>query len=1732
MTKLPNLAVGIISWDSMHDAAHRIAEAVHADVDDLVVIYSNIDSATETGPGRWVQAPQDDYFGHKFRTLLDEVQPDNTLLLIQADATCPDWHSLINRYKLVMNMQPTIGLWSPSIDNTAFPNALVAVGEAMNGLINVLQTDAIVLGICPEVVARLASLDYQRNNLGWGIDWVGVGYCQSHSLRVVRDLTQEVGHPRSRGYDSREADAQMDDFLRQLAPVEVEALNAEKEKLQKISLRRNGSSHLGRLILEDICIMKDSFLHSDGGLLDHVSFLVVTSEHVVFSPKHPAEKFSVRRNGAEVLAVPRAETAFIPKMLDFRLRSEEEVNAEFVSGDTWSCPGQSTMRFAFPYHSAQLSVDLIDPLQLEASIGDVQLCLGAAIHRVNADILVAWQDTLDPDRREETWVKLEGQYTGSAEIGDYQAIKVRIPETGGPRLLSIKLFYWNNTRSEPNAGVILCTRPYLISMTAAEAKTSPLVIMSDDTSSGDGVPRYEIRFTASDEEVKLVAGNAEFLLVPAQRHGVQLFEDGCALLARADEYTSQALHVNGRATRMLWVGPEPQSISVNSELMSDPGTLVELRDPTGNVINARFKPVQQETDAPPALSRHPDAWLIDEMFDNEFYSSGFAPDQQPADNVSHYLTEGWQQGRDPTPWFSTWHYLSMHRDVADAGMNPFLHYCLAGNKEGRTLPKLGRQSDGNVYEAHAQAVSPGPYFEHFDPSIGVGRRKRAKILAYYLPQFHATPVNDEHWGAGFTEWRNLPRAIPQFMGHIQPRIPRDLGCYDLAEGDVMRRQIEMAKAAGVYGFCFYHYWFDGKRVLEAPMERLLADPTLDFPFCLMWANENWTRTWDGSEKEVILGQHYREKDDIPFIDDVARHMKDPRYIRIGNRPLLFIYRPGHIPQAPQRLEEWREVFRSRHGLDPLIFNAQAFGDNDPREFHLDGAIEFPPHKILGQAPDISSRIAFFDKDYSGNVRNYGDIVNVASSDPTPEFPLIRTVFPSWDNEARRPGRGTIIANSSPDKFADWLDWAISHSVNNRIYGESIVCVNAWNEWAEGAYLEPDVHFGAAYLNSLSRVVHGVHKADRDSAAEGRPKILLVGHDTLAFGAQKLITNIGETLVCNFGYEVTFLILDSNSHGGSFLTMTSAMSRLGPVIFADLFEGDDVALARHLSEKGYNKAITNTTPTGRVLPALKSAGFSVVSLIHELPNLLKNYNLKEAASLIAAYSDRVIFPADIVQKGFEDFADTPLRTAEVFPQGLYNTSVLDIPPGDRGLRAELGLAPDTKIVLGAGYGDLRKGIDRFLSTGLSLCTAHEDIAFLWVGAPAEEATSWFQPELEAVELGGRVRILGQRDDIARFFAASNAFYLSSREDPFPSVVLEALACGLPVVGHQGCGGCDSLISKHGVLVQQSDPMGAAEAILAVMGRRNRRAANARRTEVTENYVFASYVFGLIQRLTPHTPTVSAVVPNYKYEAYIGERLRTVFDQNFPLREVIVLDDASPDNSLAEIHRAADAAQRVISLHVNDKNSGSPFPQWRKGAELAKGEYVWIGEADDLADPSFVSRLIEQMELAGSVLGFTDSNQVDENGAPLSDTYKPYINQIEPGAFDKSFDMDGPEFLTRYLAVKNVILNVSGVIFRREALIDALDAVGDELYTYSVAGDWRLYAEICAREGSRVSYLSEALNTHRRHRISVTHALKVDKHLNEIKSMHQVICRIVPLNNVTQQAQMQHLDACRQSLEAGL
>jgi lipopolysaccharide biosynthesis protein len=379
---------------------------------------------------------------------------------------------------------------------------------------------------------------------------------------------------------------------------------------------------------------------------------------------------------------------------------------------------------------------------------------------------------------------------------------------------------------------------------------------------------------------------------------------------------------------------------------------------------------------------------------------------------------------------------------------------------------------------HAQLVrnaAPGPdYVAERDSEIA-SEHPVVRLIAFYLPQFHPIPENDLWWGKGFTEWTNVTKATPQFVGHYQPRLPQDLGFYDLRNPDVMRQQVAMARKHGISGFCFHTYWFHGKRLLDLPLETVLANPDIDMPFCICWANENWTRRWDGLEHEVLIAQNHSSEDDVALARALEPALRDPRYIRVGNRPLLMVYRPGLLPRPLATARRWRTHF-ARVGLgDPYLMMAQGFGDSDPRVHGFDAAVEFPPHTLGRHGQSINDRVTLFEQNFSGHILEYDQLIRAAERVAPAPHRLFRTVAPSWDNHARKPGSGTTFAFSTPGKYARWLAMVCRQVAADPDPNCRLVFINAWNEWAEGAHLEPDRHHGFAYLNATARVLNDLSK---------------------------------------------------------------------------------------------------------------------------------------------------------------------------------------------------------------------------------------------------------------------------------------------------------------------------------------------------------------------------------------------------------------------------------------------------------------------------------------------------------------------------------------------------------------------------------------------------------------------------------------------------------------------------------
>lgn len=348
-------------------------------------------------------------------------------------------------------------------------------------------------------------------------------------------------------------------------------------------------------------------------------------------------------------------------------------------------------------------------------------------------------------------------------------------------------------------------------------------------------------------------------------------------------------------------------------------------------------------------------------------------------------------------------------------------------------------------------------------------------IAFYLPQYHPIAENDAWWGPGFTEWTNVVRGQPQFPGHEQPHLPADLGFYDLRVPEVREQQAELAREHGIFGFCYYYYWFGGRRLLERPLDDVVSMGSPEFPFCVCWANENWTRRWDGAEHEILVAQQHSPEDDEALIRTLLPVFADRRYIRVAGRPMFLVYRPAILPDAAATTRRWRDICRDAGTSEPYLVAVQSFGLGDPRPYGFDAAVEFPPHSI--HAAELTGRIARKNPDFTGHVYDYLDVAEHASNRPPKDYTLFRGVMPSWDNTARRRTSGHIYYGSTPSAYARWLTAAAAHAQDELPPDRRFVFINAWNEWGEGCHLEPDERHGHAYLRATRDVVRRTVEPD-------------------------------------------------------------------------------------------------------------------------------------------------------------------------------------------------------------------------------------------------------------------------------------------------------------------------------------------------------------------------------------------------------------------------------------------------------------------------------------------------------------------------------------------------------------------------------------------------------------------------------------------------------------------------------
>jgi len=1066
---------------------------------------------------------------------------------------------------------------------------------------------------------------------------------------------------------------------------------------------------------------------------------------------------------------------------------------------------------------------------------------------------------------------------------------------------------------------------------------------------------------------------------------------------------------------------------------------------------------------------------------------------------------------DPNRFFDAAWYAEQNPDVAQAGVDPYWHWVHAGADEGR-LPSpdfnwfglreryhlsgsnaeafralmarwrhLGHDAPADVApaaelmqdEIRANHRPSALYEPHAAPASGP--KRSCEVYAFYLTQYHRVRENDAWWGEGFTEWHNVVRGTPRFSGHYQPRIPSALGFYDLEDPRVLPRQVELAKQAGLAGFAFYYYHFGDQRLLERPLDRFLSQPELDAKFFLIWANETWSRRWDGSEAEILLEQRYPDTLPGEVAADLVRHAVDPRYRRIDGRPLFVIYRVAHLPDPATWIATFRDACRAL-GEDPVIWMAQTFEDLDPRPYGLDGAMEFPPHKHSRQLP-LAQPQRPFGAHPSLKVWDYDRFVAAALADlaePVP-YPLVRACFPSWDNDSRRQGASSVIHGSTPQLFRQWLEPLVEAA--ERDSANPMVCINAWNEWGEGAYLEPDRHFGYAYLNTVQTVMH-------PQAASDGLKLVLVGHDAFAAGAQRLLLHLGATLVADLGAQVHFVLLRADR---GYDTLLADYRAVAPTIVCDPRRPIEAVVAE-LAREGFGAVIVNSAASAPALAPLAQAGLAVVGLVHELPAMIDALGVAPLLGAAGPQLRGLVASTRSVASVIEDAGVAPDRIT-LLPQGQYRR----VARVDRTeARAALLGEGDRAIVAGLGYGDTRKGLDLFVAAAEAACAAGEPSLFVWQGDWDPGLTETLADRTQVLVAAGYLRHLPDSPEIEALLGAADLFCLPSREDPLPSAAIEAWSCGLPVAALAGAGGISDLLAEDATLGTLADGEAALpHAIRAglALGR-----SEARATWAAERFDWPRYVRALV-RLLLAPPAVDVAIIGHNHGRFAESRCAGIARQTLPGAHVTYHDIASTDGSPAAARH--EAARLGFDFQATPANGGRLYETWAEVASTSDAEFIHLAEGDDWIAPTMLDDCVAGLQAApDAAFAFVGVEWVDEADHGLADHCGYPASVIGEAVTGGPIDA---ETLARGLGVRNPVLSVSSVVWRRAVLAALLERHREELASLDFAFDWLLYRR-AAETGHGAVFVPEPLCRHRQHAASFATRDDAARHRTEIARFH--------------------------------
>ena len=658
-----------------------------------------------------------------------------------------------------------------------------------------------------------------------------------------------------------------------------------------------------------------------------------------------------------------------------------------------------------------------------------------------------------------------------------------------------------------------------------------------------------------------------------------------------------------------------------------------------------------------------------------------------------------------------------------------------------------------------------------------------------------------------------------------------------------------------------------------------------------------------------------------------------------------------------------------------------------------------------------------------------------------------------------------------------------------------------------------------FYPKLSEKVSNYNEYDtilEDISNEKGKKIIIITHALNETGAPILAFNIAKEFK-NKDYQVVIVSLSDGPLEEKFTNINvpilslhqDALSR--SLYNPKLFENIVISLYN----KGFDKVITNTIISGITVPIFKKYGFNVISLIHEMGMSISLYDMKQGGRDITMYSDKIIFPDKLVYKEFINIFPEDRKKSVIRPQGLYKTKV-EIEKDYNRVYKNYNIPPKSKIIMGSGTADFRKGIDLFLSAAQQLIQLEKDFEyhFIWTGKIYnEELENWYLLQLDKYNLKERfhnVDFIKDKEEYQNLVACSDAFWLTSREDPFPSVMIEALEFGTPVLGFKNSGGANTLLDDNrGVLIEnfnvnqlavETDKLLKQPEVIDAM-------LNKAQKYIDERLNFKKYISFLEEEITRKYgekysyADVSVIVPNYNYEEFLPVRLNSIINQTIKPREIIFLDDVSSDKSVEVARKILMQAKKNYKIDyriITNENNNGCFRQWLKGIKEAKYPYLWIAEADDYAQENFIEELLPAFKNQKVVLSYTQSKVIDENCKVVDYRYTSYTDNFSETKWNKKFIDDGMTQVKEYFSQKNIIPNVSSAIIRKSAT----EGLENILKNYNVIGDWIAYIYIASK--GKIAYSNKALNGHRRHSNSIiARKEKSDSFIEEILKIKKYI-----------------------------